>query len=399
MDGATLGSVVDLVTTTAAAILNSGNEHAGSGHEGAVHDGRGHVHMEEKRDSTMEAMLTTAQRMHWAASAVIGPIFVVLGLIGNIFSLIIWTRPHMRSSTGRYLTALAIADMGVLIWFILVDTLRSLHPELENDQAYAAFFAYLGYPVFFLFVVCSIWFMVGVTVDRFIMVCLITKAKEYCNERRANVGIFLICGLCFLINLPHFWSFEVNWERLKVGNTTEAALLKTPFQEGEAGLRYEFWIHCIFLVLVPWFTVFTLNLLIISKISKSNRRMSSKKTAESADKSRRSENQVTRLLLLVTFSFLVLIGFQCITQCFYMIMPDGFDVSIIDEAFAIAKLGVIINSSINFVLYCVSGRRFRHELYRLIGGKRLEHALFSYSDHSSGSGSGTGTSGTGTTGM
>ena len=56
-----------------------------------------------------------------------------------------------------------------------------LYPEIKNDPVYAVFFAYLGYPWFFLFVILSIWYLVGVTVDRFIMVCLITKAK---------VGIF-----------------------------------------------------------------------------------------------------------------------------------------------------------------------------------------------------------------
>lgn len=59
------------------------------------------------------------------------------------------------------------------------------------------------------------------------------------------------------------------------------------------------------------------------QISRTNKKMIDKKTAESADKSRRSENQITRLLLIVTFTFLFLIGFQCITQCFFMLMPDG----------------------------------------------------------------------------
>ena len=33
-----------------------------------------------------------------------------------------------------------------------------------------------------------------------------------------------------------------------------------------------------------------------------------------------------------------------------------------NEAFAVAKLGIVINSSINFILYCVSGKWFRTEL-------------------------------------
>ena len=59
------------------------------------------------------------------------------------------------------------------------------------------------------------------------------------------------------------------------------------------------------------------------QISRMNRKMSEKKTKESASKSRQSENQVTRVLLIVTFTFLVLVGFQCISQCFYMLMPKA----------------------------------------------------------------------------
>lgn len=75
----------------------------------------------------------------------------------------------------------AVADSGVLIWFFLVDSLKMFAPEVAQSVVYAFFFAYFGYPIFFLFVVLSIWFMVGVTVDRFIMVCLITKAKASLN--------------------------------------------------------------------------------------------------------------------------------------------------------------------------------------------------------------------------
>ena len=39
---------------------------------------------------------------------------------------------------------------------------------------------------------------------------------------------------------------------------------------------------------------------------------------------------------------------------------------IVDEAYAVAKLGIIINSSINFILYCVGGRWFRKELVKIL---------------------------------
>jgi hypothetical protein len=61
-----------------------------------------------------------------------------------------------------------------------------------------------------------------------------------------------------------------------------------------------------------------------------------------------------------------------------------FDKNIIDEAYAVAKLGVIVNSSINFLLYCLSGRRFRNELF-IVLRLRSRDSLYS---HSTGSSSG-----------
>jgi len=37
----------------------------------------------------------------------------------------------------------------------------------------------------------------------------------------------------------------------------------------------------------------------------------------------------------------------------------------ISSAYAPARLGVVLNSSVNFVLYCLSGKIFRKEMYRM----------------------------------
>lgn len=129
-------------------------------------------------------------------------------------------------------------------------------------------------------------------------------------------------------------------------------------------MNYEFWVHCMFLVLAPWATIFVLNMLIIQRVTKINRQMGAKRGSSGKEKAKKSEAQMTRLLLTVTFTFLVLIAFQCITQCFFMLKEGNH--RIVSEAFSIAKLGIVINSSINFFLYCLSARRFRKELAALV---------------------------------
>ena len=110
-------------------------------------------------------------KIHFISSAIIGTILFAFGSFGNILSIFIWSRKPIRSSTGMYLIGLAIADLGVLVFFFVSDSIKQLHPELETNDDYAVFYSYIGYPFFYLCVVCSIWATVGVTVDRYIQVC------------------------------------------------------------------------------------------------------------------------------------------------------------------------------------------------------------------------------------
>ncbi|XP_061180940.1 FMRFamide receptor-like [Saccostrea echinata] len=315
-------------------------------------------------------VMAVAKKMHWVTSTIFGCIFVIIGLIGNIFSILIWSRKSMRSSTGIYLIAQALADMGLLIFFFITDSLPMMAPSVKASYAFGVFFSYIGYPIFFLFVVWSIWMTVGVTVDRYIQVCWFTKAKEMCSDKRAGIGIGIIALLCFLINTPHFKTFYPIPESDR--NPEDDAFSHTEFGASEGSQRYEFWVHCMFLVLVPWLTIFILNMLIICRVVRANRGMSTRKSIKGQEKAKRAENQMTRLLLTVTFVFLILIALQCITQCFFMMQPETADLRIVNEAFSVAKLGIVINSSINFFLYCLSARKFRKELFRVIGIRKGE---------------------------
>ncbi|CAG2253285.1 probable G-protein coupled receptor 139 [Mytilus edulis] len=340
-----------------------------------------------KTDNTAD-MVSVAKEMHWYSSVVFGTFFVVVGLIGNMLSMIIWNRKSLRSSTGTYLIAQAAADMSVLIFFFFTDSLAMMDPDIKRDDSYGMFYSYVGYPIFYLAIIISIWMTVGVTVDRYIQVCWISYSKSMCNHKRSLSGIGIISLLCFIINIPHFFTYEPVHER----NATDDSFVMTEFGKGHGSQSYEFWVHCMFLVLVPWVTIFCLNLMIIKQVLKTGAKMSDRKSVYAKEKTKRAENQLTTLLLTVTFTFLVLIALQCITQCFFMMKPKTVNFELVNEAFAVAKLGVIINSSINFFLYCLSGRRFRKELFSIMGWQ------FNFGDHSdlssdrSGSGSETKTS-------
>jgi hypothetical protein len=79
---------------------------------------------------------------------------------------------------------------------------------------------------------------------------------------KALHGIGIISFLCFIINTPHFFTYNPVLDR----NATDGTYKLTEFGRGVGSQNYEFWVHCMFLVLVPWVTIFTLNMLIIRQV-------------------------------------------------------------------------------------------------------------------------------------
>ncbi|XP_062580728.1 FMRFamide receptor-like [Saccostrea cucullata] len=325
--------------------------------------------------------MATVKTIHWVSSSVIGVIFIVFGIVGNILSLIVWSRKSMRSSTGTFLIFLSLADISLLLMFLLTDSIIQMSPSILASRDFGMFYAYFGYPFFFLAFILSIWMLVGVTVDRYLQVCWPLKAKVSWTQRRVCIGAGCIFLFCFIVNIPHFKTFQPADPAIY-----GKAFSYTDFGKSEGSLKYEFWVHCMFLVLFPWLSLLTFNILIIKTVVTSNRMTKLKK-----ENSRKTESQLTRLLLTVTFTFMILIILQCVAQCFYMLQPGNVNMRMVDEAFSVAKLGCVVNSSINFFLYCYSGRKFRNELKKMChntcnrNSTVLKSSVYSLSNNSSSS--------------
>ena len=155
----------------------------------------------------------SAAVMHWISSVPLGLSICLSGIFGNGLSVYIWQRILKKnieriSSTTIYLITLGVVDTLLLFFFILTNSIPSGIPEVVNSYAYAAFFSYICFPLLYFFIVSSIWLLVGVTISRFIMVKYPLKAKHLCSVDRTIKSIACILVCSFVINLPHFFSFQ-----------------------------------------------------------------------------------------------------------------------------------------------------------------------------------------------
>ena len=75
------------------------------------------------------------------------------------------------STSAIYFVALGAVDSGLLVFFLLTDSIpRVVGKHMTDSYSYGVFYSYFGFPWFFFFIVASIWMLVGLTVNRLIMV-------------------------------------------------------------------------------------------------------------------------------------------------------------------------------------------------------------------------------------
>ena len=123
-------------------------------------------------------------------------------------------------------------------------------------------------------------------------------------------------------------------------------------------VAYYYWAPIFVRYLFPIVALFFLNGSIIVTIYKTT------KEAKQLQKFQSKYRQnTTRILLYIVMIFLICYSFQIARR-----IPDlvGIDEDISLWSLPLAWLAAIINSSINFLIYCMVGKKFREELFKLI---------------------------------
>ena len=119
------------------------------------------------------------------------------------------------------------------------------------------------------------------------------------SVRRTYSGLVVMATLAIFPVVP-FWFYYK-----PIQTESGYNLGKTEFGAGNGGLVNEFWIHCILLVAVPFFTIAVLNAMIIYQVMKSNSKM----------KAHRGSGRYFNLLTPSRIFFPYIVGSIILTVC------------------------------------------------------------------------------------
>ncbi|CAH1782693.1 unnamed protein product [Owenia fusiformis] len=287
----------------------------------------------------------------------------VFGIVGNALSFIILLHER-HTSTFYLLRCLAVSDTLFLLCAMQIQVTYSIitnyyDDDLAYDLAKKVNIPFI-WPIAMAAQMSSVWLTVFISIERYIAVCHPFKAKYICTIKTARstcVGIMLGC---LLYNLPRFFEY------LQIND--DGHVEYTFHNKSEVGdnmvYRYMYCAILYFLLLfcVPLMILLVLNIRIVYILNRE------KHLSPAMTISQKKEHKVTKISLCIVLVFFLCGTLSPVTNFQDAIAPESFQENNSDELAIltlVSNLLVFVNSSVNFLVYCWFGGRFRARLRKM----------------------------------
>ncbi|KAG7197872.1 hypothetical protein KM043_001683 [Ampulex compressa] len=289
----------------------------------------------------------------------------LFGIFGNALSMIILSRPQMKSSINYLLIGLARCDTVLIVTSVLIYGLPAIYAYtgLLFDYkfiVYPKIVRYL-YPLSCMAQIVTVYLTLTVTLERYIAVCHPLKAKSFCTYGRAQLAVLVIVIFAFVYNLPKFWEIdfytEVHWKY----NVTVYCLYPAELRSNLLYVTlYVHWMYFFICYLFPFLALVIFNVAIYLRVRKANREL------QQLSRHQRREIGLATMLLFVVIVFLI---------CNILPLASNIhETFIADPPLWLVQTGnllVTINSSINFIIYVIFGRKFKRIFLKLFCSSRF----------------------------
>ncbi|XP_053397965.1 probable G-protein coupled receptor B0563.6 [Mercenaria mercenaria] len=290
---------------------------------------------------------------------IVPPLLLVFGTAGNVTSIVIlMQRKNRISSTARFLTALAVCDtLSLLVtvsrnWPIVMFDVSIAHTSPIACKCY-------GFLVYFSSETSS-WFIVAITVERFVCIFCPHRTKQICSLQRSNTVIMCIFTALFLFNVHLLFG-------MSIGENSKCY----PTGDMYAEFYFKIWpiVKISVASIIPFLIVFVGNTSIMIKMRRRERSFRNQNVKS-------SRLMVTLVLLNVVF--LVCITPMALFMLFlgkrYLNLGDTHEDAVVLLLWSVVNVLYFTNNAVNFLLYFLSGSRFRKEVRNLCCVKSWCHS-------------------------
>ncbi|XP_074650263.1 FMRFamide receptor-like [Tubulanus polymorphus] len=297
----------------------------------------------------------------------VAPTIVFMGLAGNLLTICVLLKKNVgKASTSYLLVALALADSFVLITGLMRYWIREITQPSVDLRTLSPFSCKLHLFLVYYMMQFAIWILVLVTIERFISVAFPLKAKWLCSPPRMLAALGVMGTFLFALNSHIFYGKYGYYS----GGRVRCAHLNEEYKLfwNETWV----WIDLCVMSVVPFLTILFCNVVIIVKVRLSSRhKMMMRRSTERDSATATKITNMTAMLLTVNFVFLITSLPASIYLAGWTNAPYTSNHNIAARILAFASVNTLsyVNNAANFLLYCVSGPRFRAQFLAMIGKK------------------------------
>lgn len=367
-------------------------------------------------DSTVGSRLSDFSHLYARIHGYVSVVVCMLGVISNVFIVIVLTRKVMVNPTSRILTALAVSDLLTMSSYIpfachfyVLHRPDTSHEPQRNDIGWMRFFlvhVHLSVTAHTI----SIWLGVLLSVYRYSYVRDPSNGSLIgalgCSPSTVSYAIGAVYALSIVAMIPNYMSLrivrldvthndsvsvqsnrtvidydvigaesDVIVDKQQTASDVEAdaanaaaayydimSVDTTDAGRGVLITRINFWIHALLVKLLPCALMSIFGLLIVCAVRSTHRKgLMLRKNSTRTDTMtlrRRESNRTTSMLVAVIVLFLVTELPQGILALLSGIL-DGFFETYYTPLGDLMDIVALINNGINFTLYCSMSDRFR----------------------------------------
>ncbi|XP_046334625.1 G-protein coupled receptor daf-37-like [Haliotis cracherodii] len=304
------------------------------------------------------------QTVEYVCDQVLVPLIVCFGILGNVLSLVVLTKKEMASPTNCFLIALAVSDL--LLLAIQIPHFLSFHPDWNKASSFMTFhrhFTILRYVMTNIFLTCTCWITVAVTIERFISLRFIAYPHLACTISRAKKAIAAIFIVSVLFHITKFFEYIPNPD-----HTKGPPLLLTELSMSKAYDRYVHISNITLTAIIPVFLLVIVNSFLIYFLMTHHRRM---KRHRAGVHSSVDMTHITIIVITMVLVFIVCHSFGLFLAL--AIAVNGRRHVFMNPLYRSFKhinfLLVTTNSSVNFLLYSTISKKFRTTFLAIFLGK------------------------------
>ncbi len=287
-----------------------------------------------------------------------GPFIVwPFGTIGNILSFVVFSHKEFKHTlTGFLFRWLAVFDFIVVQEHIE----RPLMFAGVDPLGLSLWACGITFWLVFSFQIIAAWMLVAIAVERLIAVQWPHQAKSLCTVKRGKIYVGILVLSALFIMFPTVWSMIIlPFYDTALGRTVSYCIFSSNNDFINFFISYlRPWLVFLLYAVVPFCVLIGSNITIIVYMHRALKKRKSQ-GANVAIKQKPFAS-INIMLICVSITFVIL------TTPLALYFIDGMQIT---ELWAVGYVLQALNHSINFVLYCLSGRPFRRVFINMVTGR------------------------------